>query len=133
DVSHSGDDVLEPLGLLGPTLRVVPEPGAYEGGRQVRLARHCDGAAVAAGAVALASGEDLGVRRVVHHPRHDLAVDLDTDRHGEDGVAVQVVGRAVERVDHPPHAAGALTPAAFLAQDPVFGTPFGQGPDDQRF
>ena len=54
-------------------------------------------------------------------PTRGLAVDLDGDRDGVGGIAVDVVGGAVERVDDPAHPARALPGGALLAEQRVVG------------
>lgn len=61
-----------------------------------------------------------------------LAVDLGGNRDGEGGAAVEVVHGAIERVDDPADAGGAVAARALLAQQPVVRTGGEQPLDDQR-
>ena len=76
--------------------------------------------------------EQLVADDVEHDAGHGRAVDLGGDRHAEAGQAVEVVGRAVERVDDPADPAGAGTIRALLAEHAVVGSGAEEALDDQR-
>ena len=102
--------------LIGRPLRVLPPPG---GGPEHVVEQRVDHHA----------GQQLAaLHAVVDHRRVDA---LGGDRHREPGVAVEVVGGAVERVDHPADAARAGSGRALLAEDAVVGTGRQQRVDDE--
>ena len=76
---------------------------------------------VEGGATAAGGGERLFPGRVVHNRRYPTVAVFDRDRDRPHGEAVQEVGGAVERVEHPPKPAGAPRCAGFLAHDGVVG------------
>src|SRR5204863_9810828 len=76
-------------------------------------------------------GEGLVVRRVVHDTGDGCTVDLGRYRHAERGHAVEVVGRAVERVDVPLHARCARDGGALLADHAVVRASGLDAADDQ--
>src|SRR5581483_4120104 len=113
DVAHARQDVGEHGRLAGARLRFVREAGGDERGGERRRAGDVQLVVVAERTLAPHGAERLVVQWVAHDAHRRLAVELDRDRHREGGVAVEVVGRAVEGVDDPAHArragpAGAL-------------------------
>src|SRR5438045_2023280 len=83
-----------------------------------------------AGATSPTSREQPSPRRVGGHAGLDPPADLHGDGHAVNGEAVEIVRRSVERVNDPPHAAGAIPLAALLAEDAVVGTLLLEGSDD---
>ena len=81
-------------------------------------------------ALAAARREDLLAQRVVDDAVLELALARDADRHRELREAVQVVRRAVERIDDPLVLVVAAR-AAFLGEDRVLGVVVADDLDDR--
>ncbi len=124
DVADAAQRCGEHRALALALLGVVGEPGGHERAREVVQLARVDGAVVADGAVPGDRPVQPSGARVQDHSHHGLAVDLDGDRRGVGGVAVDVVGGTVERVDDPAHPARALQQAALLSEQAV-ARPFG--------
>ncbi len=118
------------VGLSPPALGFVREPGRDQRVGQLGLCRHADPSAVPVRTAVARRSEHVVVQGVDHHAGHDLTVERGRDRHGEARVAVEIVGRAVDRVDDPLDARRARLGRAFLADDRVVGPSCVNGRDD---
>ena len=101
---HVGVEMLEPgVGKAGADQTI---------GEFLALA-HAQAAVVQVSAASSCGGEEVILGRVVDHRLSKHAVMLQGDRHGILLVAVQKVGRAIERVDNPDIFRVALSTALF--------------------
>ena len=103
-----------------PALGLVAEAGGHQRGLQAVAAAHLDRLAVEPGAVAADGAEQLAAHRVEHHaqrlrPRASSSATLTAHA----GKPVEVVGGAVQRVDHPAPPARRVAARALLRQQAV--------------
>ena len=96
---------------------------------------HADAAFVQEGATALGGSEQVVAGGVVNHRLLDLALDGERNAHAVHGEAVDEVGGAVQRVDHPDEIGmlGAVLLARLFSQDAVAWVGCEQGFDDDFF
>ena len=69
---------------------------------------------------------------LVNNAGGNRSIDFSCNRDREAGVTVEVVGRAVDRIDDPPHAAGSRSVSSFFAENGIVGTSFREESEDQR-
>lgn len=112
-------------GLLRTPLGLVPEARPDERLREVGLRAACDRNTTERGTPTPHGREALSERRVRHDPddgrvvtRCGIARD-ERDRHGEGGKPVEIVDRAVDRVDHPAEPARRTRRRRLLAEESV--------------
>ncbi len=79
----------------------------------------------------LGCGELVGVHRVADHSCDGLAVVLRRDRDGEPRETVEIVRRAVDRIDQPANARCSRDNSAFLTDDGVVRPARVDASDDQ--
>ncbi len=99
----------------------IGKAGAEQGTGQRFTLRHAHATIVDEGAITLARGEQLVAQRIVDHGMQQVAVVDKTDRNAEVRKTVQVVVRAVERIDDPDLVLRLAAGAGFLAEDTVVG------------
>ena len=101
-------------------MREVPkgDAGAEQRSVQILAAGHPDAPLVQKGTGATRSGEQLFMQGIVNNPALQLPAVSQSDRHGKLRETVQVVRRAVQRIDDP-LVFVALECAAFLGEDRV--------------
>ena len=118
-VAHPRQHVTQELCLRRSHARLVGEARAYQGGVEALLGAHAAAAAVQGAAAAALGTEGLVTQRVVDHADEAAVGVLERDAHAPGGEAVEVVDRAVERVDHPAPAAVPGPLGALLAEHAV--------------
>ncbi len=118
---------------VGHLVLAEREAGADQGAVQAGAAGDPDAAAIEGGAAATAGGEFLFAQRIIDHAVLHPALDLQGDGHRVLGKAVDEIGGAVERIDHP-QVIGAFALAgqfaAFLGEDAVVRVRLADDVDD---
>ena len=112
------------------------ETGADQSAVQAGPVGDAQAAAVEGRATAPTGGEFFLAQRIVDHRVLHLAFDFQGDGYRVLRQAVDKVGGAVERIDHPQvigAGAGARLLAAFLGENAVLGVGFADGVDDACF
>jgi hypothetical protein len=110
---------------------VVAEAGGHQRLRQLLDGAAPQGAAVQERPCAAHRGPQLVLGGVEHDAHERRPVDLDTDRHGPLRQPVEVVDGAVDRVDDPHDAGGAVGGGALLPQEPVVRASGADAVDEQ--
>ena len=111
--------------------QVVGEAGDEHAAQQLGRRGDLQPPAVQVRAPALFGGEQLVLQRVVDGAGHRRAVERQPDGGAEEGIAVGVVGRAVEGIHEPDVARARLVDDLLLGDDVVAGEPRAQRLEDR--
>ncbi len=131
DVADAGDDPSEDRRLAFAPVGFVGKTGSDESLPQIDFGGRSDGRPVAERTASEDRREDLAVKRIVDNSDDGRPVDLDGDGHRETRMAIEVIGGAVDGIDHPADSARSGPVGSLLAQDSVIGSHTKDPVDDE--